>query len=63
MSVYDNFGGYVALPIAVAIVGGIIIYYFVVNILPWLVLVALVLAIVIFYFWRRSTMRSAHPWE
>jgi len=63
MSVYDDFGGYVALPIAVAIVAGIILYYFVINILPWLILGAVVLAVIVFYFWQRSTRRAAHPWE
>jgi len=63
MSVYDDFGGYVALPIAVAIVAGIILYYFVINILPWLILIAAVGGIIVFYFWQRSTRRSDNPWR
>ena len=63
MSVYDDFGGYVALPIAVAIVAGIILYYFVTNILPWLILIAIVIGGIWFFLWSQSTKRSEHPWS
>jgi hypothetical protein len=29
----------------------------------WLIIVPAALAALAFYFWQRSTKRSAHPWE
>ena len=29
----------------------------------WAIIVPLAIAVAAFYFWQRSTKRSAHPWE
>ena len=60
---YIKYANYVAFPIAVAIVGAIILYHFTIYVLPWLILIAIVIAAIWFYFWQRSTKRSAHPWD
>jgi hypothetical protein len=46
-----------------AIVGGIILYNFAIYMLPWLLLAALIVRAIWFFFWQKSTRRSAHPWE
>lgn len=61
-SVYVGFEKIVYL---VVIFGGALfcIYWFAVNVLPWIILLVVVGAIIFFYFWQRSTRRSEHPWE
>jgi hypothetical protein len=49
--------------IAAVVVLGILAYQFAVNVLPWLILIAVVGAAIFLYFWQRSTRRSPHPWE
>ena len=58
---YDEFGKLAGIA-ATLIVAGIILYNFVIYVLPWLALAAVVIAAIIFYFWQRSTRRSEHPW-
>jgi hypothetical protein len=59
---YDEFGK-IAAVIAIAIVGGIILYNFAIYVLPWLLLAAFIIGAIWFFFWQNSTRRSAHPWE
>jgi hypothetical protein len=59
---YDGAQG-IAVVIAIVIVAGIILYQFVTNVLPWLLLAAAVIAVIAFILWIQSTKRSAHPWN
>jgi len=60
--VYDEFGKF-AFIAACVIVAGIALYQFTIHVLPWLLLIAAIGGAIIFYFWQRSTRRSANPWE
>jgi hypothetical protein len=59
---YDELGK-IAAVMAIVIVGGIILYNFAIYVLPWLLLAALIIGAIWFYFWQRTTRRSEHPWS
>ncbi len=63
VEMYDEFGKLAGIA-ATIIVAGIIIYQLAINVLPWLLLVAVVCGGLYFlYFYFISSRRSEHPWK
>jgi hypothetical protein len=60
---YEKLGAYIGVPIALLIIGGFFLYHFTIYVLPWIILIAVVVAAIWFFFWQRSTRRSPHPWD
>jgi hypothetical protein len=58
---YDKVAGYVMVVVGVGI-ALFFLYRFSVTVLPWLILIAGVIG-AIWFFWRHSMKRSAHPWD
>jgi hypothetical protein len=67
MKVEDNgylkIGNYIVFPAVCIGIAVVALYHFTIYVLPWLVLIAVVIAAIWFFFWQRTTRRSPHPWD
>jgi hypothetical protein len=61
---YQAIENKIGLVVTAVVIWGLAIYAlysFAVNFLPWLILNAVVIDAIGFYFWQRSTRRESHP--